>query len=136
MINYSKEQIIEAAKIHEELIEEASKITNKYNEIVHGIKNKLYVEELEIKNDVVFAKNNYDWSMDDHLVSTLHFPIEWLFDEDSILEEKINLIKKNIEIEKEKEKIKAAEEKAIKQKNQELETLKRLLEKHPNYNEK
>ena len=96
MINYSKEQIIEAKKIHEELIEEASKITNKYNEIVHGIKNKLYVEELEIKNDVVFAKNNYDWSMDDHLVSTLHFPIEWLFDEDSILEEKINLRSKHL----------------------------------------
>jgi hypothetical protein len=134
MINYTKEQILEATKIHEELVEQAAIITNKYNEIVHGFKSNLYIVELEIQDDIVIAKNNYDWTMDDFLITTLRFPIDWLYEEDSIREEKIHLIKTAIEVEKERKEIKIAEEKEIKQEEREKETLKKLMKKYPNYN--
>jgi hypothetical protein len=134
MINYTKEQILEVTKIHEEIIDEAAKITNKYNEIVYGFKSDLYIEELEIQDGIVIAKNNYDWTLDDFLITTLRFPIDWLYEEDSIREEKIHLIKTAIEVEKERKEIKIAEEKEIKQEEREKETLKRLMKKYPNYN--
>jgi hypothetical protein len=134
MINYTKEQILEVTKIHEEIIDEAAKITNKYNEIVYGFKSDLYIEELEIQDGIVIAKNNYDWTLDDFLITTLRFPIDWLYEEDSIREEKIHLIKTAIEVEKERKEIKIAEEKEIKQEEREKETLKKLMKKYPNYN--
>jgi hypothetical protein len=127
-LNYSIDEILETTKMHEEILARATEISRTYIEIFEGHKRKINVESIKIEYGMVITQNDFDWDMNDHHISTIIFPVEWLLDEN--VEEKIIAEKERIDKEKELIKAQNEEHKKEKEEEREMETMKKILTKY------